>query len=92
VCAAILGTLVKRGLRLEPGLLCVIDGAKGLRTVIRMDHWRTSDQKQRWVASTLSFIEPRLRRIKGYRHLPQLRAVLQAKSGKAERGKGTRIA
>jgi hypothetical protein len=38
VCAAILRTLVKRGLRLEPGLLCVIDGAKGLRTAIRMDH------------------------------------------------------
>ena len=63
MCAAILGTLVKRGLRLEPDLLCVIDGTKRLRTVIRMDHWRTSDQKQRWVASALSFIEPRLRRI-----------------------------
>jgi hypothetical protein len=34
VCAAILRRLVKRGLRLEPGLLCVIDGAKGLRTAI----------------------------------------------------------
>ena len=52
----------------------------------------TSDQKQRWVASALSFIEPRLRRINGYRHLPQLRAALQAKSGKAERGEGTHIA
>ena len=41
VCAAFLRTLVKRGLRLEPGLFCVIDGAKGLRTAIRMDHWRT---------------------------------------------------
>ena len=29
MCAAFLRTLVKRGLRLEPGLLCVIDGAKG---------------------------------------------------------------
>ena len=35
MCAAFLRTLVKRGLRLEPGLLCVIDGAKGLRTAIR---------------------------------------------------------
>ena len=58
----------------------------------KVDHWRTSDQKQRWVASALSLIEPRLRRIKGYRYLPQLRAALQAKSGKAERGEGTRIA
>jgi hypothetical protein len=91
VCAAILRTLVKRGLRLEPGLLCVIDGAKGLRTVIRMDRWRTSDQKQRWGASALSLIKPRLRRIKGYRHLRQLRAALQAKTGKAERMEGTCI-
>ena len=57
----------------------------------KVDHWRTSDQKQRWVASALSLIEPRLRRIKGYRHLPQLRAALQAKIGKAERVEGTRI-
>ncbi len=39
--------------------------------------WRTSDQKQRRVASALLDIEPRLRRIKGYRHLPLLRATLQ---------------
>jgi hypothetical protein len=42
-----------------------------------VDRWRTSDQKQRWVASALLDIEPRLRRIKGYRHLPTLRAALQ---------------
>lgn len=40
--------------------------------------WRNSDQKQRWVASSLMDIEPKLRRIKGYRHLPLLRVVLQA--------------
>lgn len=43
-----------------------------------VDHWRTSDQKQRWVAAALLEIEPRLRRIKGYQHLPQLRAALHA--------------
>ena len=58
----------------------------------KVDHWRTSDQKQRWVASALLLIEPRLRRINGYRHLPQLRAALQAKIGKAERVQETRIA
>lgn len=59
----------------------------------KMDHWRTPDQKQRWVASALLLIEPSLRRIKeGYRHLPQLRAALQATIGKAERVEGTRIA
>jgi transposase-like protein len=43
----------------------------------KVDRWRTSDQKQRWVASALLTIEPCLRRIKGYRHLPLLRTVLQ---------------
>ncbi|HEV2718052.1 MAG TPA: transposase, partial [Terriglobales bacterium] len=190
VCATFLRELVERGLRVDPGLLCVIDGAKGLRKAIqtafgqqavvqrcqwhkrenvvrylpkgqqaswrrrlqrayeqptymeakaallrlrpelhtlnrsaaasleegleetltlhrlglfgvlgvslkttncleslnaqlgqmtdKVDRWRTSDQKQRWVASALLAIEPRLRRIKGYRHLPQLQAALHA--------------
>ncbi len=43
----------------------------------KVDRWRTSEQKHRWVASALLEIEPRLRRIKGYRHLSQLRAALQ---------------
>ncbi len=52
----------------------------------KVDRWRNSDQKQRWVASALPVcvprtgrldIEPRLRRIKGYRHLPTLRAALR---------------
>jgi putative transposase len=43
----------------------------------KVDHWRTSDRKQRWVASALILIEPRLRRIKGYRHLPQLQMALR---------------
>ena len=43
----------------------------------KVDRWRTSDQKQRWVASALLAIEPRLRRIKGYRHLQQLQGALQ---------------
>lgn len=43
----------------------------------KVDRWRSSDQKQRWVASALLMIEPRLRRLKGYRHLPLLRAALQ---------------
>ncbi len=43
----------------------------------KVDRWRTSDQKQRWVATALLDIEPHLRRIKGYRHLPLLHAALQ---------------
>lgn len=44
----------------------------------KIDHWRTSDQKQRWCAAALLRIEPRLRRVKGYRHLPRLVAALRA--------------
>ena len=43
----------------------------------KVDRWRTSDQKHRWVASAVLAIEPRLRRIKGYRHIAQLQAALQ---------------
>jgi transposase-like protein len=46
----------------------------------RVDRWRTSDQKHRWVASALLAIEPRLRRIKGYRNLPQLQEALRQES------------
>ena len=35
VCAAFLRALVARGLRVELGLLCIIDGAKELRTAIQ---------------------------------------------------------
>lgn len=40
--------------------------------------WRNSDQKQRWLATALLEIEPRLRRIVGCRSLPQLRSALKA--------------
>ncbi len=43
----------------------------------RVDRWRTSNQKQRWLAAALLDIEPRLRRVRGYRALPQLREALQ---------------
>ncbi|MGH7206653.1 MAG: IS256 family transposase [Nitrospiraceae bacterium] len=204
VCAAFLRELIGRGLRVEPGLLCVIDGAKGLRKAIqtvfgaqalvqrcqwhkrenvvrylpprqhatwrqklqaayaqptyeqakaallavrkelrllnasavasldegleetltlhrlglfpvlgvslkttncleslnahlgqltdKVDHWRTSDQKHRWVASALLTIEPQLRRIKGYHHLPRLRAALQTAIGRADNQEGSHVA
>lgn len=43
----------------------------------KVDRWRTSDQKQRWLASALLDIEPRLRRVRGYRALSKLREALQ---------------
>jgi putative transposase len=58
----------------------------------KVDYWRTSDQKQRWVASALLSIEPRLRKIKGYRYLPQLRQALQAEIRTAQTASGARVA
>jgi len=43
----------------------------------RVTYWKNSNQRQRWLASTLLEIEKRLRKIKGYRHLPTLRKALQ---------------
>ena len=57
-----------------------------------VDRWRNSDQKQRWVASALLDIEPRLRRIKGYRHLPTLRAVLQGEIRRETTATGDQVA
>ena len=39
----------------------------------KVDYWKNSSQKHRWFAAALLDIEPRLRRIRGYRHLPKLR-------------------
>lgn len=46
--------------------------------VAKVDRWRSSDQKQRWLAAALLDIEPRLRRLKGFRALPLLRQALRA--------------
>ena len=43
----------------------------------KVDHWRNSDQKQRWLATVLLDLEPRLRRIRNYRALPLLREALR---------------
>ena len=45
--------------------------------VRRSDHWQNSSQRQRWLATALLDIEPRLRKVAGYRHLPKLRAALK---------------
>jgi transposase-like protein len=43
----------------------------------KVDHWKNSSQRQRWLATALLDIEPRLRKMMGYRHLPRLRAALK---------------
>jgi putative transposase len=43
----------------------------------KVDRWQNSSQRQRWLATALIEIEPRLRKIKGYRHLAMLREALK---------------
>lgn len=47
----------------------------------RVCRWRNSNQMQRWLACALLDIEPRLRKVKGYRYLPQLRRAIQIDLG-----------
>ena len=49
----------------------------------KVDHWRNSEQKHRWLASAILDIEPRLRTVVGYHHLPRLRAALQSSSNRS---------
>jgi transposase-like protein len=42
----------------------------------KVDCWKNSSQKLRWFAAALLDIEPRLRKIMGYRHLPKLRDAI----------------
>jgi len=65
----------------------------------RVCHWRNSSQKHRWLATALLDIEPRLRRIRGYQHLPRLRQAIQrelnlpgCEAQEAEEGEGKEVA
>lgn len=53
------------------------------RVIRRVTRWQSGEQKLRWVASALLDLEPRLRRVKGYRALPQLRAALLLRAASA---------
>jgi len=48
----------------------------------KVDHWRNSSQKHRWVATALLEVETRLRKIKGYRYLPLLRSAMKQRLDK----------
>lgn len=51
----------------------------------RVDYWKNSEQRQRWVATALLQIEPKLRTVSGYKHLPQLRTVMAQLVGKQKK-------
>jgi putative transposase len=53
----------------------------------KVDYWKNSEQKQRWVATALLDIETRLRKVKGFTHLPELRAALMREVQRKEKGK-----
>ncbi len=50
------------------------------RLTHRVSYWKNSDQRQRWTATALLEIEPRLRKVKGFRHLKALRKAMKKES------------
>lgn len=47
----------------------------------KVDNWKNSNQRHRWLAAALIDIEPRLRRVMGMTHLPELREAVQRELG-----------
>jgi len=47
----------------------------------KVDYWKNSNQKQRWIASSLLYIEQRLNRVNGYKYLLMLKRVIQREIG-----------
>lgn len=43
----------------------------------RVDYWKNSDQRQRWIGSSLLAIEPKLRKVKGHKDLKELRIQMK---------------
>jgi len=58
----------------------------------KVDCWKNSKQKQRWLASAILDIEPRLQRLTGYRHLMKLREALMKRLKLKTRKKSKRKA
>lgn len=65
---------VKELMRLKIG---ESEGSKQGQGIDKVDYWRTSNQKQRWLATALLDIEPRLNRIRGYMYLPVAKSSLK---------------
>ncbi len=95
VCSAFLRSLLDRGLNVDQGVLCVIDGAKGLRkavgkvlaakAAVQRCQWHKRENVVRYLATSQQAtavldIEPRFRKVVGYRQLSRLRAALQSPS------------
>jgi transposase-like protein len=53
----------------------------------RVDRWQNSNQRQRWVATALIEIEPRLRKVRGYKFLSELRMAMENGTSKGKQTK-----
>lgn len=57
---------------------CIENVNKQLGTLTdRVDRWQNSNQRHRWVGTALLNIEPRLNVVKGFKHLNDLRKVME---------------
>ena len=43
----------------------------------RVSYWKNSDQRQRWFGTALREMEPKLKTVRGYRHLRELREAMK---------------
>jgi transposase-like protein len=88
----LLRDLLEPGLTFEEGILCIIDGSKGLRKAVgevfdsraevqcrigKGKRWHHSPQRHQWMVLALLEAESRMRRISGYEDLPELKSALK---------------
>lgn len=74
-----LGIFPQLGISLKTTNCLESVNAQLARMLRRITSWKNSEQKHRWLATALLDIEPRLRRIKGYQHLPMLQQAIRQK-------------
>ena len=87
-------TLTLHRLGVGPALRRSLATTNGLESIFslveqragKVDRWRTSNQRHRWLATALLDVEPRLRRVRGYRALRDLRDALQRERHKVKKG------
>lgn len=53
----------------------------------KVDYWKNSNQKHRWVGTSLYYIEKRLNKVNGHLYLKQLREALQREMNIEQNGK-----
>ena len=76
-------TLHRLGLAKELGRsFKTTNGIENLQSLVeqrtgKVDRWRNSEQKQRWLATTLLDIEPRRNKVQGFHHLKRPRAMIE---------------